>query len=88
MSAKEDYIIANRLLVLDFLLSAQKFLREPEGEIKVTVKDVHPYTLWRGNALACRRFSGSNRTYSKVKHCGFFCFLQSPTSSSTPNPLC
>ena len=49
MSAKEDYIIANRLLVLDFLLSAQHFLAEPEGEIKVTVKDVHPYTLWRGS---------------------------------------
>jgi hypothetical protein len=66
MSAKEDYIIANRLLVLDFLLSAQKFLREPEGEIKVTVKDVHPYTLWRGHFLVCGRLSSSKRAYSKV----------------------
>lgn len=31
MSAKEDYIIANRLLVLDFLLSAQTLLEKPEG---------------------------------------------------------
>jgi len=47
MSAKEDYIIANRLLILDFLLSAKQLLQEPDGEIKVTVKQVHPYTLWR-----------------------------------------
>lgn len=47
MGAKEDYIIANRLLVLDFLLSAERLLNHPDGEIKVTVKEVHPYTLWR-----------------------------------------
>ena len=52
MAAKEDYIIANRLLVFDFLLSALTLLRRPDGEIKVTVKDVHPYTLWRLGLLA------------------------------------
>jgi hypothetical protein len=51
MSAKEDYIIANRLLILDFLLSAKQLLQEPDGEIKVTVKQVHPYTLWRVASL-------------------------------------
>ena len=33
--------------VLDFLLSAESLLRKSDGEIRVTVKDVHPYTLWR-----------------------------------------
>ena len=31
MGAKEDYIIANRLLVLDFLLSAEQQLNHPHG---------------------------------------------------------
>ena len=31
MGAKEDYIIANRLLVLDFLLSAERLLNHPDG---------------------------------------------------------
>jgi len=31
MHAKEDYIIANRLLVLNFLLSAPHLLKQPDG---------------------------------------------------------
>ena len=46
ISTRDCYIIANRLLILDFLLSAEALLAHPEGEIRVTVKNVPPYTQW------------------------------------------
>lgn len=50
-STRDGYIILNRLLILDFLVSAEPLLNE-QGEIKVTVKNVPPYTLWNVGELA------------------------------------
>ena len=47
MSTRDGYIIGNRLLLLDFLLSAQPLLTTPDGEVKITIKDVPPYSQWR-----------------------------------------
>eukprot|EP00961_Rhodomonas_salina_P255506 3453252-Rhodomonas_salina.2 len=52
IACNSDVIIQNRLLVLRFLRSAQKLLARPIGEIKVTVKDVYPYSWWRVGRLA------------------------------------
>ena len=46
ISVRDGYIIANRLLLLDFLLSAGELLALPDGEITLTVKDVPPYDKW------------------------------------------
>jgi hypothetical protein len=51
ISCTSDYIVANRLLVLNFLRSAQSLLA-PSGEIKVTTKDAYPYAWWRVGRLA------------------------------------
>jgi len=50
LSTRDGYIIANRLLLLDFLLSAEAML-SLSGEIRITVKDVSPYDKWDVGAL-------------------------------------
>ena len=52
VSTRDGYVIGNRLLLLDFLLSAQPLLTTPDGEVKITIKDVPPYSQWRVADLA------------------------------------
>eukprot|EP00960_Hanusia_phi_P029497 747979-Hanusia_phi.AAC.8 len=47
----EDIVVANRLLIADFLRSAKHFLSHPHGEIRVACKDTYPYTWWRVSQL-------------------------------------
>ena len=57
-----DYMLRNRQLCLNTLRSALHFLSRPNGEVRITVKDVYPYTEWHVPRLAehapplvCRR---------------------------------
>ena len=47
-----DYMLRNRQLCLNTLRSALHFLSRPHGEVRITVKDVYPYTEWHVPRLA------------------------------------
>eukprot|EP00287_Rhodomonas_sp_CCMP768_P012949 CAMPEP_0196732636 /NCGR_PEP_ID=MMETSP1091-20130531/11991_1 /TAXON_ID=302021 /ORGANISM="Rhodomonas sp., Strain CCMP768" /LENGTH=94 /DNA_ID=CAMNT_0042075937 /DNA_START=1 /DNA_END=281 /DNA_ORIENTATION=+ len=52
IASNSDYIIANRMLILNFIRSAEPFISRPNGTIRVTAKDVYPYSWWRVQRLA------------------------------------
>mmetsp|Transcript_353 Transcript_353/g.636 ORF Transcript_353/g.636 Transcript_353/m.636 type:complete len:234 (-) Transcript_353:16-717(-) len=50
-TAGDDYIVANRFMILKVLRSAVSVLKKPQGKVKVTVKDCYPYEWWKVGEL-------------------------------------
>ncbi|CAN0086047.1 unnamed protein product, partial [Heterosigma akashiwo] len=44
--------VENRIMLLQFLLGCEKVLKRPFGEVRITIKNVAPYTWWRTHTLS------------------------------------